>query len=212
MLLLERDEQLAQLSRWHEASGTHAGCVVLVTGEAGIGKTAIVSEFIRRRGAAVRVLWGACDPLSTPQPLGPLSDVSRQVGGALLEAMTQGTNRDRIFAATVDQLERSGKPVVLVIEDMHWADDATLDLMKWAELQYGEDFMKFLVKRYHPLQIVFALATFHSIVLLNGSGFGAPDWSVRVSLANLPDAAYREIGADLAQVAQTALARWKAEG
>jgi aspartate 4-decarboxylase len=89
---------------------------------------------------------------------------------------------------------------------------ATLDLMKWAELQYGKDFMQYLVDNYHPLQIVFALATYHSIVLLNGSGFGAPDWSVRVSLANLPDSAYQEIGADLADVAKTALERWKSDG
>jgi ATP/maltotriose-dependent transcriptional regulator MalT len=164
MLLLERTKQLAQLSRWHEASETHAGCVVLVTGEAGIGKTAIVSEFIRRRGAGVRALWGACDPLSTPQPLGPLSDVSRQVGGALLEAMTQGTNRERIFAATVDELERSGKPVVLVIEDMHWADDATLDLMKYLGRRIGRT-RAMLIVTYrtdeiharHPLQVAVGL-------------------------------------------------------
>jgi predicted ATPase len=80
MLLLERDKQLALLARWHEGVGTRGGCIVLVTGEAGIGKTALVSEFLRRRTAAVRVLWGTCDPLSTPQPLGPLRDVSRQVG------------------------------------------------------------------------------------------------------------------------------------
>ena len=88
---------------------------------------------------------------------------------------------------------------------------STLDLMKWAELKYGKDFMQFLADNYHPLQIVFALATWHSIVLLNGSGFGAPDWSVRCSLANLPDKAYEEIGADLTHVAQTALERWKKE-
>jgi len=86
---------------------------------------------------------------------------------------------------------------------------STLDLMKWAEIKYGEDFVKYLVANYHPLQIVFALATYHSIVLLNGSGFGAPDWSVRVSLANLPNSAYQEIGGDLVDVAETALARWK---
>jgi ATP/maltotriose-dependent transcriptional regulator MalT len=131
MLLLERDEQLASLMRWHEAAEVGAGCVVLVTGEAGIGKTAIVSEFIRRRAASVRVLWGACDPLSTPQPLGPLRDVSRQVGGPLLEGITQGMSRERIFAAALDELERPGKPVVFVIEDLHWADDATLDLLKY---------------------------------------------------------------------------------
>ena len=88
---------------------------------------------------------------------------------------------------------------------------STLDLMKWAELTYGEDFMKFLVDNYHPLQIVFALAEFHSIVLLNGSGFAGPDWSARVSLANLPNEAYREIGEDLAEVANIALQRWKKE-
>ena len=89
---------------------------------------------------------------------------------------------------------------------------STLDIMKWAELQYGKEFMEFLTRTYHPLQIVFALATYHSIVLLNGGGFAAPDWSVRVSLANLPDSAYEEIGADLSQVAHTALERWKREG
>jgi ATP/maltotriose-dependent transcriptional regulator MalT len=131
MLLLERDKQLALLGRWQEATATRGGCVALVTGEAGIGKTAVVSEFVRRRGPALRVLWGSCDPLSTPQPLGPLRDVGRHVGGALLDAVTQGTNRERIFAAVIDELERPGKPVVFVIEDMHWADDATLDLMKY---------------------------------------------------------------------------------
>jgi aspartate 4-decarboxylase len=127
---------------------------------------------------------------------------------------TQNAYRDltrRIVRKRLEELWK-GVNLPLVDDPSRCGYYATLDLMKWAELQYGEDFMKFLVKRYHPLQIVFALATFHSIVLLNGSGFGAPDWSVRVSLANLPDAAYREIGADLAQVAQTALARWKAEG
>jgi DNA-binding CsgD family transcriptional regulator len=131
MLLLERDRQLALLTRWHEGIASRGGCVALVTGEAGIGKTAIVSEFIRRRADAVRVLWGSCDPLSTPQPLGPLRDVGRQVGGALHEAVSEGTSRERIFAAVIDELERPGKPVVLVVEDMHWADDATLDLMKY---------------------------------------------------------------------------------
>jgi DNA-binding CsgD family transcriptional regulator len=164
MLLLERDKQLALLARWHDGIAARGGCVVLVTGEAGIGKTALVSEFLRRRAAAVRVLWGTCDPLSTPQPLGPLRDVSRQVGGPLLEALTQGTNRDRIFAATIEELERSGKPVVLVIEDMHWADDATLDLLKYLGRRIGRT-RAMLIATYrtdeiharHPLQISIGL-------------------------------------------------------
>jgi DNA-binding CsgD family transcriptional regulator len=163
MLLLERDKQLAQLTRWHEAIEARGGCVVLVTGEAGIGKTAIVSEFARRFGGEVRMLWGACDPLSTPQPLGPLCDVGRQVGGALLEAM-QGTNRERIFAATVNELERPGKPAVLVLEDMHWADDATLDLMKYLGRRISRT-RAMLIATYrsdeiharHPLQVAIGL-------------------------------------------------------
>jgi DNA-binding CsgD family transcriptional regulator len=131
MLLLERDSQLSMLARWHEATTSSGGCVALVTGEAGIGKTALVREFVRRRGTGMRTLWGACDPLSTPQPLGPLRDVSRQVGGVLLEALAQGTSRERIFTAMLDELERAGEPVVLVIEDVHWADDASLDLLKY---------------------------------------------------------------------------------
>ena len=105
-----------------------------------------------------------------------------------------------------------GLNIPLVPDPLRAGYYSTLDLMKWAELTYGEGFMKFLTQNYHPLQIVFALATYHSIVLLNGSGFGAPDWSVRVSLANLPDKAYSEIGADLVDVAKTALERWKKEG
>jgi len=164
MLLLERDRQLAQLTRWQEASESRSGCVVLVTGEAGVGKTAVIREFMRRRGAGIRVLWGACDPLSTPQPLGPLADISRQVGGALLEAMAQGTNRDRIFATTVNELERSGEPVVLVIEDMHWADDATLDLMKYLARRIGRTRATLIVTyrtdeihTRHPLQVALGL-------------------------------------------------------
>ena len=111
------------------------------------------------------------------------------------------------------RLERlwEGINIALPPDDRRAGYYSTLDLMKWAELKYGADFMNFLKTNYHPLQIVFALATYHSIVLLNGSGFGAPDWSVRCSLANLPDKDYEEIGADLMNVAQTALERWKSQ-
>ncbi|HZV80094.1 MAG TPA: bifunctional aspartate transaminase/aspartate 4-decarboxylase [Candidatus Binatus sp.] len=114
----------------------------------------------------------------------------------------------KICQSRLEQLWK-GMNLPLVPDPLRAGYYSTLDLMKWAELTYGDGFMKYLAANYHPLQIVFALATYHAIVLLNGSGFGAPDWSVRVSLANLPDKAYKEIGADLVQVAQTALERWK---
>ncbi len=132
-----------------------------------------------------------------------------------LSALTDSKNayRDLTRLICKRRMELLWKGLNLpLVPDANRADYySTLDLMKWAELTYGDKFMKFLVDNYHPLQIVFALASFHSIVLLNGSGFGAPDWSVRVSLANLPDEAYGEIGADLSNVAQTALERWKSQ-
>ena len=159
MLLLERDTQLSMLARWHEAAASGGGCVVLVTGEAGIGKTALVREFVRR-GTGIRTLWGVCDPRSTPRPRGPLRDVSRQVGGVLLEALTQGTSRERIFTAMLDELERGSERVVLVIEDVHWADDASLDLLKYLGRRIGRTHAMLIVTyrndeidARHPLQI-----------------------------------------------------------
>jgi len=133
--LLERDEQLATMTR-AITSGT--GHVVLVAGEAGMGKTALVTEFARRTRDRVRVLWGACDPLGTPRPLGPLHDVGRQAGGALAEALAGGASRERVFAALLDTLDGPGRirPVV-VLEDLHWADEATLDAVMFLGRRLG---------------------------------------------------------------------------
>jgi aspartate 4-decarboxylase len=86
---------------------------------------------------------------------------------------------------------------------------ATLDIMVWAEKKHGPAFVEFLEKNYHPFDVLFALAEKFSTVLLNGSGFAGPDWSVRVSLANLPDESYSQIGGQLAQVVERAVAVWK---
>ena len=76
-----------------------------------------------------RVLWGACDALFTPRPLAPLHDIARQTQGALLAALNSGATRDAIFTAALDELER--EKALVVFEDMHWADEATLDLLKF---------------------------------------------------------------------------------
>ena len=110
---LERDEERAALR-----AAIDAGRIVVVSGEAGIGKTALV------RAVATDGLWGGCDPLITPRPLGPLHDIARHTGGELAAALADGS-REAVLAATLDELERT----TLVIEDLHWADDATLDLV-----------------------------------------------------------------------------------
>jgi tetratricopeptide (TPR) repeat protein len=126
MELLERDDESAALAAALDASRA-AGRVVVVTGEAGIGKTALVASVCDGRRAR-RVLWGACDPLVTPRPMGPLWDVAREVEGSLLQLMERGASREELLPATLDELAASGSSV-LVIEDLHWADDASLDLI-----------------------------------------------------------------------------------
>ena len=88
----------------------------------------------------------------------------------------------------------------------------TIDLAHWLRGEHGERFVAYLQSRYHPLDIVFRLAEQFAIVLLPGGGFDAPAWSVRVSLANLPDETYERIGEALRAVAHGYVAEWRAEG
>jgi len=129
MQLLERDKYLEDLTVWLNAAVGGAGSIALVCGEAGIGKTSLLQEFSCQQRAA-RVLWGACDALFTPRPLAPLHDIARQAKGALLAAIESGASRDKVFTATLDEFER-GPASLVVFEDVHWADEATLDLLKF---------------------------------------------------------------------------------
>jgi DNA-binding CsgD family transcriptional regulator/tetratricopeptide (TPR) repeat protein len=128
MELLERGPYLADLTAWFLAAGEREGCIALVRGEAGIGKTFLLNEFCKHH-RGTRILWGACDALFTPRPLAPLHDVARQTQGPLLAAMNSGADRDKIFAAMLDELEQT--KTLVIFEDLHWADEATLDLLKY---------------------------------------------------------------------------------
>jgi predicted ATPase len=121
---------LSSLEGSLDAAGGH-GCMALVGGEAGIGKTSLVRAFCERHGADARVLWGACDALRTPRPLGPLLDVAREAGGELAGLVAAEPARHRLFSAFLDLLGPAGRtpPVIAVVEDAHWADEATLDLL-----------------------------------------------------------------------------------
>jgi DNA-binding CsgD family transcriptional regulator len=129
MQLLERDNYLADLALWLEATVDGGGCIALVSGEAGIGKTSLLQQFSRQQRSA-RVLWGACDALFTPRPLAPLHDIARQTKGALLAALDSGASREKVFTAALDEFEH-GAAALVVFEDVHWADEATLDLLKF---------------------------------------------------------------------------------
>jgi len=127
--LLEREDQLATLAGTL-AEARDAGRLVLVAGEAGAGKTALVEELRARHLADHRLLIGRCDDLFAARPLGPLTDIARAVGGQLAAALETG-DRGAVFDAFLGELMASEEPVVVVLEDLQWADEATLDLVRF---------------------------------------------------------------------------------
>ncbi|WP_203788969.1 ATP-binding protein, partial [Paractinoplanes rishiriensis] len=133
MDLLERSDELATLDRLL-AECAAGGRVALVSGEAGAGKSSLATAFARAAGPRAQVLWGACDPLLTPRALGPLHDIARGLGGRLREVLRDrqtGGPRGEVFDLFLEALDRppqAARPVV-VLEDLHWADEATLDMV-----------------------------------------------------------------------------------
>jgi len=125
--LLERDGALTALSQARDAAARGAGRVVFVSGEPGIGKTSLVTRFVRDLDADARVLLGTCDDLSIPRPLGPFRDLAGTVSADLEEALADGTASHEFHQLLITELERPPQPTVLVLEDVHWADGATLD-------------------------------------------------------------------------------------
>jgi aspartate 4-decarboxylase len=86
---------------------------------------------------------------------------------------------------------------------------AVLDIEAWARRTHGDEFMTWATREHVPLDIVYGLARNFGTVLLNGDGFGGPPWSARVSLANLPTGAYRQIGEHIATGTGNAVKRWQ---
>ncbi|GGO69353.1 ATP-binding protein [Nocardioides deserti] len=127
MPLLERAQQLAALHGYAVEAAAGDGRLVLVAGEAGAGKTALV-EALADRLTDRPWWWSACDGLATPSPLGPVADLAPVVGGELEAAWAAPLDRDRVFRALMAAL--ASGPAVLVMEDVHWADEATLDLLR----------------------------------------------------------------------------------
>ncbi|HET6846105.1 MAG TPA: ATP-binding protein, partial [Anaerolineales bacterium] len=129
MQLLEREPQLRYLDDVLREVKQHGGRTALIYGEAGIGKTSLVENFLQTQMKSWRVLRGACDALFTPRPLGPFHDMALQTGGELLALLESGSDRNAIFAASLGELGK--RPTILLVEDIHWADEATLDLLKY---------------------------------------------------------------------------------
>ena len=146
MVLLERSPALGSAAEYLEAAATGHGRLVFVGGEAGVGKTTLVERVIADAGSAVHVARGACDGSSTPAPLGPLREMLPTLPADVWPADAE---RIEVFTRLSEALAGPGTAYLLVVEDAHWADDATLDLLRH------------LARRVHHLRAL-VLVTFRS--------------------------------------------------
>jgi DNA-binding CsgD family transcriptional regulator/tetratricopeptide (TPR) repeat protein len=160
--LLERRASLEILEQCAHDLSAGEGRIALVSGEAGLGKTSLVDRFAaghRRSGA---VFWGRCDPLHTPAPLAPFYDIAEQIGSGLLALLDQETSSNRIIPRLVQGLQQVA-PAVLVLEDLHWADEATLDVIKYMARRSSAELLLILTHRddelalHHPLRGLLAV-------------------------------------------------------
>ncbi len=161
MELLERDWYLAELENAFNSLNDAGGVLVLISGEAGIGKTSLVEKFTKNIEDNANVLWGACDDLFTPRPLGPLYDIAAQTKTDLLNLLNRQSSRAEIFSAFLKELQQSSLPNIIVIEDVHWADESTLDLIKYLGRRAGKTNSLFIItyrddeiNSTHPLRLV----------------------------------------------------------
>lgn len=127
--LLERDADLAALAaQLHRARGGRGG-MTLVSGESGAGKSTLLQAFTDACAGDLPVLWSACDPLSTPRPLGPFHDLAGQFGEDVTTSLRRAGQPHEIFMAVFEHLRVH--PSVLVVDDLHWADQGTVDLLRF---------------------------------------------------------------------------------
>jgi DNA-binding CsgD family transcriptional regulator/tetratricopeptide (TPR) repeat protein len=128
--LLERHAQLAELLQHQREAAGAAGKVVFLSGEAGAGKSALVEQFAQQLPRTLRVLWGHSDALQTSRVLGPVNEVAAALS---LPGMPQdpGISREQLFPRLLARLSPPNPPTVLVLEDLHWSDEATLDFVRF---------------------------------------------------------------------------------
>lgn len=128
-MLLERDDAVdAVRAAFEQVRDRRSGAFLIVGGEAGVGKTSLLRHVAGELSGAAPVFWGACDSLSTPRALGPLSDIAAQAGGELADVLASAPSREAVFGAAL-RLLSGAEPTVVVVEDAHWADEATVDLL-----------------------------------------------------------------------------------
>ncbi len=130
--MLERDAELARLVAVQRqvAEGADGACVVL-SGDAGIGKSTLVQAFAGTLAVNTPFLLSGCEDLFTPRPFGPLVDLADRLPPAVSRALEQGLTYNGLFPMMLRYFKESRQPCVLAVEDLHWADAGTLDLVRF---------------------------------------------------------------------------------
>jgi aspartate 4-decarboxylase len=144
--------------------------------------------------------------LSTPQQV--------QMGLFALFALLDEKNRYKKLTQGIchqrQKLLYEGFGLELRVDEFDAAYYSQIDLLVWAKQKYGGEFVRYLQANYEPVDILFRLAEESSIILLNGGGFDGPLWSIRTSLANLHDEAYRQIGVTVQKMFEEYAVAWQA--
>ena len=131
LTLLEREDLISALSARLEEARSGIGSLVLLAGEAGSGKTSVTRLFKREAGERALTLMGACDPLSTPRPMSPLLDYAADEESGLQQLFDGDPENIEVFNRVLDRIRHTIRPIIMIAEDIHWADQATLDFLRF---------------------------------------------------------------------------------
>ena len=127
MELVERDNFLSMMQKTFDEVITGEGHCILISGEAGIGKTSLIRTFSKEKKEGYQIYFGACDALFTPRPLAPIYDIALQIKDDSWDT----DDRSMLFTGIFRELENQKKATLIIVEDIHWADEATFDFLKF---------------------------------------------------------------------------------
>jgi tetratricopeptide (TPR) repeat protein len=136
--LLERGEFLQQLEEKLARARAGVGQAVFISGEAGIGKSALLGAFLTRLPSGSLVARGFCEALSTPRALGPVLEILSRLGLKSPSEIEAGYSREAVFNEALDRLCAENHETVVVLEDLHWADEASLDFVRFLGRRIGQ--------------------------------------------------------------------------
>jgi DNA-binding CsgD family transcriptional regulator len=186
MNLVERDSYLSLLQTKLSEVADGEGHCVFVCGESGIGKTSLLKAFKKVNNKEYQFYEGVCDAMFTPRPLAPLYDIAWQIRHDLIHDATDMQDRAGLFTRFFQELKTQEDTSVIIFEDIHWADEATLD------------FIKFIARRISQISCLFVLTYRDNEIhdnnaLISVMGQLSPDSHTRIKLAPLSHKAVKSL-------------------